>query len=279
MSIHTIGLSNASKRVFEHLSSGHSLASSHLPQLSPSRRPPPNPQQLLNTVVSHGEEEEVRDAESTIASQPLTFVPRGPTMSMGMGMGGGRSVLTTPAYPDPAYLNASSPSRRGGDQSIDASMTVASQVTECTEKTKWLNFAGVVLRFYGYFIEQVPSGFQEAAEQVHKVTVMFFMADDAVMVVKDKVENSGISGGNWLKKSKVNNPATGKPFTHEDFYVGGEVVLQGQAIQLYDCDDFTRSFIPYDMLPRQPIPEDLVIHETFEKKVVEEEELTPRVAR
>jgi len=151
-------------------------------------------------------------------------------------------------------------------------------------KTKWLTMARKVLRFYGYFRESVPDGFNEPQQRLHKVTLLYYLENDTLQVVEEKDDTHGIRGGVWVKRGKVPNPEANPPraFTAEDLCVGVEVVLHGHQVMLYDCDEFTRGFLPVDMPLALPCPDQPPATgpgSTSNVPIVVEQPLSPRNAR
>ena len=57
-------------------------------------------------------------------------------------------------------------------------------------------YALKVMKFKGWFKENVP---EMPSEQyrIHYVDVLYFLEDDSMTIVEPKVENSGLSQGNW----------------------------------------------------------------------------------
>ena len=120
-------------------------------------------------------------------------------------------------------------------------------------KTRWLDFAGKVLRFYAYFTEPVLQSRVES-ERVRKCVVYYYMENDTIQIVEPRVENSGIAGGTFVGRSRLTNPKTGAAFKPEDLAIGTDVDLYGRVLRVYDCDAFTREL--YGQPPAEAPPKD-----------------------
>lgn len=69
------------------------------------------------------------------------------------------------------------------------------------------------------------------------------MEDDTCHIIENRIENSGIPQGVFLKRHKL--PVHGKQdTTHQwnDFRLGMNLNVYGRVFRIVDCDDFTRRF-------------------------------------
>eukprot|EP00163_Fabomonas_tropica_P034786 TRINITY_DN9832_c0_g2_i1.p1 TRINITY_DN9832_c0_g2~~TRINITY_DN9832_c0_g2_i1.p1 ORF type:complete len:713 (-),score=250.44 TRINITY_DN9832_c0_g2_i1:235-2373(-) len=73
--------------------------------------------------------------------------------------------------------------------------------------------------------------------------VTFYLSDDTVQVFEPPQRNSGIVGGKFLERRRVNNPQTHAPFTPQDFYVGAIVTLLSSRFVLLDADEFCLNYM------------------------------------
>ena len=105
---------------------------------------------------------------------------------------------------------------------------------------KWVKHDREVLRFYLYFKESVPESAFET-ERVRKCNLYFYLADDTCKLTEPKVANSGIAGGDMLKRA-VFMKADGKtPYAPIDFMIGSHVILGGKNFRVVDADVNTKS--------------------------------------
>lgn len=72
--------------------------------------------------------------------------------------------------------------------------------------------------------------------------IKFYLFDDTVAIFETAKKNSGIVPGKFLRRQKVMNPATGKYFHYNDFFVGAQLEIHKYQFQLVDLDAFTMNF-------------------------------------
>jgi hypothetical protein len=79
--------------------------------------------------------------------------------------------------------------------------------------------------------------------RVRKCTVFYYLDDDTVHILENKVENSGIPQGVFLKRHKVPKPDDPQAnYNWKDLNLGFNLNVYGRVFRIVDCDDFTRSF-------------------------------------
>jgi len=71
-----------------------------------------------------------------------------------------------------------------------------------------------------------------------RFVVMFYIADDTIAVREPPSRNSGVVGGNFLKRMKVISPSGG-PYTQSDFYAGATVIINSKPFIIMDVDEHT----------------------------------------
>lgn len=113
--------------------------------------------------------------------------------------------------------------------------------------------AKVVLKFYGFFTEDVPQSRLETM-RIRELEISVFTADNTISIIEPRQRNSGILQGLFLKRQNVLANGTNSFITAEDFVIGQMIVICGHNIFLYSCDPFTRKF--YQKVGR-PQPEDV----------------------
>lgn len=102
----------------------------------------------------------------------------------------------------------------------------------------WVAYDRKVLRFFGYFQEDVAAGSQEKY-RIRKCVVYFYLEDDSVHIAEPKVENSGIPQGVLIKRHRI--PKSNNQYiSMDDLYVGSKLAIYGRTYNLVDCDTFTR---------------------------------------
>ena len=125
---------------------------------------------------------------------------------------------------------------------------------------KWVKHDREVLRFYLYFKESVPESAFET-ERVRKCNLYFYLADDTCKLTEPKVANSGIAGGDMLKRA-VFMKADGKtPYAPIDFMIGSHVILGGKNFRVVDADVNTRKYFQkcynIEMPPAEQVADDV----------------------
>lgn len=137
---------------------------------------------------------------------------------------------------------------------------------------KWIEYSGHVLRFYGYFKEPVfgPSHSMREKLRVRNCIFFYFLQDGSIQVVEEKVTNSGMPQGMFLKKHLC--PREDRPgyIDHTDFRVGEDIVLYGRTFHIRDADPYTRKTCQLKWAvtlgPAEEIPSDTWTEVTKESK-------------
>jgi len=105
----------------------------------------------------------------------------------------------------------------------------------------WLNNAGHVLRFYGYYKEAVQESAAESF-RVRKLQLNYHMEDGTIQVLEHAQENSCIPQGVFHKRGLI--PKAGNSdgyFELQDLYIGAKISMFTRVIQIVDCDDQARN--------------------------------------
>ena len=136
----------------------------------------------------------------------------------------------------------------------------------------WLQHSNQVLRFFGYFEEEVPYSPQEAW-RVRRVVVLHFLEDGTTQVVEPPTSDGAPSGTlaarRRLAKDGSKDAEDGAPALGVgELGVGRAVRVHGREIQLVDADGFSREYLrakgfpqPAAMpVPRSPIEEYIEAH-------------------
>jgi hypothetical protein len=96
--------------------------------------------------------------------------------------------------------------------------------------------------FSAYFIEPVVEDPNENF-RTRRVKINYFLDDDTIYIFEDKIENSGIPQGVFLKRHKVPYPENqAKYYTWKDLNIGINFNVYHRVFRIVDCDDFTRRF-------------------------------------
>jgi hypothetical protein len=77
---------------------------------------------------------------------------------------------------------------------------------------------------------------RDPIDRMRDFRVMYYSDDREVAVYEPAVRNSGISGGLFMKRMRLRNPATGEFYHVEDFVVGGTVVINSFTFNLLEHD-------------------------------------------
>jgi len=97
-----------------------------------------------------------------------------------------------------------------------------------------------VLKFIMYFKETV---FESSAEhyRVRIVDLYYYLEDDTVMLLEERVENAGIPQGQVMQRQRLPNQAGGY-WDWEDLNLGMNIFVNGRVYRVVDCDEFTRNW-------------------------------------
>lgn len=108
----------------------------------------------------------------------------------------------------------------------------------------WLAYDKKVLRFEAYFKESLHEVYQ-AAYQVRKVRILFYLEDGTMQVSEPRVKNTGLTQGCIVSRQRVPRPA---PCQNEflsmlDLNVNQTVTIFNRVYQITGCDLATRHFL------------------------------------
>ncbi|ETV86399.1 hypothetical protein H257_02772 [Aphanomyces astaci] len=115
-----------------------------------------------------------------------------------------------------------------------------------------------VLRFFAFFEETVDESPSELF-RLRKSMILFYLTDDTIEIIENKVANSGLPQGTFLKRGKLQKPNHGGHYKMEDIYVGMHFPIYGRVFKLYSCDAWTRSYYSERAMELHPdidIPKD-----------------------
>jgi len=99
-----------------------------------------------------------------------------------------------------------------------------------------MTLSGEIMRFEAKMVNGQPE------DEIRKLIIGFFPADDHVAVWEIPVRNSGIMGGKFMEKGKCKNPATGKDFLLSDLAVGKTVMIRSQPLLITRADEHTLQY-------------------------------------
>jgi EF-hand domain-containing protein 1 len=102
---------------------------------------------------------------------------------------------------------------------------------------KMMTMSGEVLRFECKMVNGEPE------DELRRLVIAFYPADDEVMVCEIQQRNSGHMGGKFAEKRKQKNPDTGKYFQLTDFFVGQTVTIAAQPLQIIRADEHCLQFL------------------------------------
>jgi EF-hand domain-containing protein 1 len=136
---------------------------------------------------------------------------------------------------------------------------------------KWVKHDREVLRFYMFFKESVPESSFET-ERVRKCTLFYFLADDTCKLTEPKVANSGIAGGDMLKRAVFMKVDGKTPYSPIDFMIGSHIILAGKNFRVVDADSNTRKYFKktfnIDMPVAEKIPDDVFVKDQKERSAL-----------
>ena len=104
--------------------------------------------------------------------------------------------------------------------------------------------SGVVLRFNAHLVEEdwTKDGLQCYGQDVAKTTqprlfvIQFFMEDDTVAIREPPIQNSGVVGGNFLRRQAIKK-VDGSKYEPRDFFCGNIIEIAGHRFVLISSDE------------------------------------------
>jgi len=133
-------------------------------------------------------------------------------------------------------------------QATDRPMTPTA-VEDCMPKNMvqprnapaWLKHDKQVLRFYGFYQETVTERPDENS-RFRYLVITYHMEDGTLMIGEPRVENSGISQGQFLKRMRVPREDQQGFLGPDDFRCGQPIEIFAKVIHITGVDRFTRWF-------------------------------------
>jgi hypothetical protein len=102
---------------------------------------------------------------------------------------------------------------------------------------KMMMLTGETLRFEAKMVTGQPE------DEIRRLIIMYFPADDEVMVTELQQRNSGFTGGKFCAKRRMKNPATGVYFTLEDLAVGQYVTIKAHPLVIVRADEHCLQYL------------------------------------
>merc|ERR1719261_1419584 len=96
---------------------------------------------------------------------------------------------------------------------------------------RMMQLTGEILRFEAKMVTGQPE------DECRRLIVMYFPADDEVMVTELVQRNSGFTGGRFAAKRKMKNPDTGDYFSLADLAVGKYVTINAHPLVIVRADE------------------------------------------
>lgn len=94
-----------------------------------------------------------------------------------------------------------------------------------------MTLSGEILRFEAKIVNGQPE------DEIRRLIIGYFLADDMVAVWETPVRNSGIMGGKFSEKKRMKNPDTGEYFKLTDFAVGNNVTIKSHPLLVIRADE------------------------------------------
>mmetsp|Transcript_96661 Transcript_96661/g.133143 ORF Transcript_96661/g.133143 Transcript_96661/m.133143 type:complete len:164 (-) Transcript_96661:1360-1851(-) len=154
--------------------------------------------------------------------------------------------------------------RKGNPQSLSGVPRRADQENDAIPKVapKWLKHDRQVLNFRAYFQEPVVEDPTENY-RIRKCIIYYYLEDDTIHILENRVENSGIPQGVFLKRHKVpKNDGSGN-YEWEDLNIGMDLDVYGRVFRIVASDDFTRQFYANEgrnLNADEAFPDDPFVH-------------------
>ena len=98
---------------------------------------------------------------------------------------------------------------------------------------------GVILRFNAQLVSE------KTDDITRRFVIQFFMEDDTVAIREPPVRNSGVMGGNFLRRQMIKKP-NGACYAANDMYVGNIVDIVGHQFLLLNADEYSYRLMELD---------------------------------
>lgn len=82
-----------------------------------------------------------------------------------------------------------------------------------------------------------------ANDETRRFVLSCFLADSTIAIFETVARNSGITGGKFLQRQKVANPATNKPFVAGEFFVGQRISINKFPFVVISTDERSLAFM------------------------------------
>lgn len=102
---------------------------------------------------------------------------------------------------------------------------------------KMMRMTGEVCRFEAKMVTGQPE------DEIRKLVIAYYLADDEIMVSEIQQRNSGFTGGKFAAKRRMKNPDTGVYFTLEDLAVGKYVTIKAHPLFITRADERCLQFL------------------------------------
>lgn len=81
----------------------------------------------------------------------------------------------------------------------------------------------------------------------------YYLADDTISMYEPPRSNSGIAGGKFLERRRVENPSTGNYYTQNDFLVAASLEIYHHKFIITSADDYTRRYMGEGVLTDEAV--------------------------
>ena len=119
------------------------------------------------------------------------------------------------------------------------------------------------------FSARIPMELRHPADVDQQFVISYYLADDSISVFCRSPPNSGLTSGQFLNRGFHINTATGKAFTHEEFYLGARLHFRSRVLEIDDVDEYSLAYTHLSIneimaLVRRKVEEkNIDLHKTF----------------
>ncbi|KAK9872960.1 hypothetical protein WA026_020309 [Henosepilachna vigintioctopunctata] len=150
-----------------------------------------------------------------------------------LGIGGRELEINTAKY-----ITKSDPVRY--DPSLTYGRTRSVALHQFTPH--YVHYDGKCLTFKAFFKQTVVESPSEHY-RVRQVNLIYFLADDTIVVIEPKTLNAGMEQGKLVRREKILKNDRGEYWTWKDLGIGKDIALHGTVYHTVDCDLFTREYM------------------------------------
>jgi len=101
----------------------------------------------------------------------------------------------------------------------------------------------MVLRFVSQMVDVDGNSNLSNSDKDRKFIFSYFLADDSISIFEPPTRNSGIIGGKFLERARVNKPDSNDRYIESDFFSGADVMVHKRCFRLLEADEYSLQYM------------------------------------